>query len=145
MNLSSVNYRSAALAGVAGLILEMLWYRPAVFGDIWAAHIYPDPESLGFRGTAGFFNSGIVIMLFVNLAVAIVVAVFANALNYRGFNGAIMLSLWLGLGVIGVMMLGGYGFVVPSWTVVILDTVSTYLRILIFCLFACLWPKKEAA
>lgn len=145
MNLLSVNYRSVAVAGLLGLATEMLWYAPAVFGTIWAGHIYPDPESVGFRTTAGFFNSGIVIMLFLNLALATVVAVFAKALNYRGFNGAVVLSLWLGLGVIGVMMLGGYGFVVPSWTVVALDTGYDYLRILIFCLIVCMWPARKAS
>ena len=145
MDLLSVNYRPVAIAGVLGLATEMLWYTPAVFGTIWAGHVYPDPESLGFRATPGFFNSGIAIMLFLNLALATVVAVFANALNYRGFNGALVLSMWLGLGVIGVMMLGGYGFVVPSWTIVALDFVYHYLRMLMFCLLVCMWPIKKAS
>lgn len=137
MNLSSVNYWSALVAALVSFGFGFIWYSPILFGEVWMEHMNINIESI---------NLGIVGISFVlYFVIAVVTAVFANALGCRGVGGAIVLSLWLGIGILAVNMLGGYLFLSVPWQAGLVDLAYVYLRTLIFCLFACLWVKKDTA
>ncbi len=140
MKLSSVNYVSALVAAVVGFVFGFIWYSPFLFGDVWMQGMNLNPESFATDGFVIAMGASLVL----NLIVAVVTAVFANALGCRGLGGAVSLSLWLGGGIIIANMIGGYIFVPFGWQVAAIDIVYVFLRTVIFCLFACLWTKKTA-
>ena len=140
MNLSSVNYWSALVAALVGFVFGFIWYSPILFGEIWVEQMNLNPESMNMGVLAYSFG----ISLVLSFVIAVITAVFANTLGCRGLGGAFALSLWLGVGILVANMLGGYLFLPFSWQVGAIDIVYVYLRMLIFCLFACLWVKKGA-
>lgn len=141
MNLSSVNYWSALAAAIVSYVISFFWYSPILFGDIWLAY-----RDLGAGPSIGVYLPipfALDIALF--FVVAVITACFANALGYRGLGGAFVLSLWLGGGILATSMVAGYLFLALPWQVGAIDLALVYLRMFVFCLFACLWVKKDTA
>ena len=132
MKLSSINYWSVLAAAITTYALGLVWTNPLLFGAVREVFLPPIPN----------FSILLITWPIACILLSAVVAVFANALGYRGIGGAIALSLWLGVGIVFLHLVNNYWFLPYGTNAVLSDLLYLYLRILIPCFFACLWPGK---
>ena len=132
MKLSSINYWSVLAAAVTAYALGFVWTNPLLFGAVREVTMPLIP------------NFALVMILWpiACLLLAVVSAVFANALGYRGLSGAIALTLWLGGGIVFLNIALNYWFLPYGANATLSDLLYLFLRVLIPCFYACLWPGK---
>lgn len=92
------------VAGVANVVLGMIWYNPKVFGGYWAAHCGTSPEQME-KGKKKMWLSAILAFLAAMVA-AYVMNHFGVAWGVFDWIGAIELAFWCWLGFVAPPMLG---------------------------------------
>lgn len=91
-------------AGVANVILGMIWYNPKVFGGTWMQMIHMTPE-MAERGKRLMPVMAFVAFLS-SMLIAYVMTYFAYAWGVFDWIGAIELGFWCWLGFTAPAMLG---------------------------------------
>ena len=133
----NIYYRSVIVATLVAWLFGALWYSPLLFWDVWASSpIVRNPQDIDP------VYLGPLVSLGIGFITAYSVHGIASFCGLRGLAHGIALSLWLGLGIIVLNMLGGYMFMLVSWEMAIADAGFMYIRFLIYCIFATLWCKK---
>jgi len=99
-----VNYVAVLVAGIANLILGMVWYAPRVFGAAWMRMSNITPE-MAERG-----KKKMPLMAFVafvaGVIVAYVLSFFAIAWGVFDVIGALDVAFWTWLGFMAPVLLG---------------------------------------
>lgn len=99
-----VTFLPILIAGIANVILGMVWYNPRVFGGAWMAGMHMTPE-MAEKG-----KKRMPLMAFIAFLAAMVVA---YVMNYFGIAwgvfdwiGAVELGFWCWVGFVAPTMLG---------------------------------------
>ena len=133
MYLSRVNYLSVIVAAIAGFALGFVWFSEPIFGGIAM-------EALGLAEPDGT-PSKYAVEFGKQFLVALAVAVIAAGLRLRTAVEAFQLSVLVGVALVAVVVSQHHWGGLPKVFTAI-DAVFTYLSVLIFSLFACLWGKN---
>ncbi len=138
--LSKIRYLHCLLATVIVFFLGMLIYG-LLFGEVWMRGVGYSAEDL----TEGPVPvSEVLFNVVSSFLIASVIYLLAALLAFRGWRRAFELSLWIGLGLVGASALNGGLFSPHPWEVAAIDLSYLYLKTLVFCIFACVWPKSAA-
>ncbi len=134
MKCSSVNYLSALAATVAAFAFGWVWYHDAVWGAVLtaASGVTPDNADMTSQLVVEF------IKLFVT---SVAVAAIAAGMNLTTAADAFRLSLVIGLGIVGVSIISGLHWAGKPPVVAVIDVGYSYVTILLFSLFGCVWRK----
>ncbi len=99
-----VTFLPILVAGIANVILGMVWYNPRVFGTAWMANIAMTPE-MAEKG-----KKRMPIMALISFLAAMVVAYvmdyFGIAWGVFDWIGAVELGFWCWVGFVAPTMLG---------------------------------------
>ena len=92
-----INYWAVLVTGLVGFFIGMIWYSPAVFGNLWMNWSGLNPnkaKSMKKKSMAGF----LVLALIGSLLMAFVLAHFVQYLTVTSFNDVLRLAflVWLG-------------------------------------------------
>lgn len=134
-----VSYPSVAVATIILWLFGALWYSPLMFGDIWLA----SPATLDSMDELQYPLIYALIPLATTFINALFIAGLAGMCGISGWIEGIILSIWLGIGLLVVSMIGGYVLLNTSVQVAVIDMSYIYIKTLILCLFAALWHKKD--
>jgi hypothetical protein len=99
-----VNYIAVLVAGVANLVLGMIWYAPKIFGGAWMRMSSITPEMVE-RGKKKMPFMALTALV-AGVIMAYVLSFFAIAWGVFDVIGAIELAFWTWLGFIAPVMLG---------------------------------------
>jgi hypothetical protein len=91
-------------AGIANVIIGMLWFHPKLFGARWMREVNSTPEMIE-RGKRTMTRNAVIALLAGMLA-AYVMDFFGVAYGVTDIWGAIQLGFWSWLGFTAVPMLG---------------------------------------
>jgi hypothetical protein len=91
-------------AGIANVIVNMLWFHPKLFGTRWMREVHSTPEMIE-RGKRTMMRNAAIALLAGMLA-AYVMDFFGMAYGVTDIWGAIQLGFWSWLGFTAVPMLG---------------------------------------
>lgn len=99
-----VNYIAVLVAGIASLVLGMIWYAPKVFGGAWMrmSNITPEMVERGKRKMPLMAFTALV----AGVIMAYVLSFFAIAWGVFDVVGAVELSFWTWLGFMAPVLLG---------------------------------------
>lgn len=98
------NFLTILAAGIANIILGMIWYHPKVFGGSWMRMLNSSPEMIE-RGKRDMWKNTI-FALIAGMLAAYVLEYFGNAYGVVDWLGALQLGFWAWLGFTAVPMLG---------------------------------------
>ena len=135
---SQIRYLHCLLAAAIVFFIGMLIYG-VLFGEVWMEGVGYNLEDLAAAPPPIL---GILYNAVSSFLIAALIYVLAAALDFRGWRCALALSLWIGLGLVGASMLQGGLFSPYPWEVTAIDMSYIYLKTLVFCIFACVWPKS---
>jgi hypothetical protein len=91
-------------AGIANVIVGMVWFHPKVFGSRWMREVNSTPEMIE-RGKRTMTRNA-VIALVAGMLAAYVMDFFGMAYGVTDIWGAVQLGFWSWLGFTAVPMLG---------------------------------------
>ena len=123
-----VNYLSILIASVFSFVVGMLWYSPALFGNLWAKLSKVDikksknKSSVGVSMLLGFISTLILASVFQYLIVL---------LKYSGLAAGATLGFWLWLGFLATSLLGGVLWEGKPWGLYILNSVYWLVNLLV--------------
>ncbi|MGI9558382.1 MAG: DUF1761 domain-containing protein [Thermodesulfobacteriota bacterium] len=133
MKISSVNWQSVTVASIAGLGLGTLWYHPSVFGSVF----------MDFMGVAEheYDTRKIAIEFVQQFLTCLAIAIVATSAGMKTVEDAFKLSVVIGLGVCGSIVLSQHTWAELPPLLTAVDIGHDYVNALVFSLFACLWRK----
>ena len=123
-----VNYLSILIASVFSFVVGMLWYSPALFGNLWAKLSKVDikksknKSSVGVSMLLGFISTLILASVFQYLIVL---------LKYSGLAAGATLGFWLWLGFLATSLLGGVLWEGKPWGLYILNSAHWLVNLLV--------------
>ena len=123
-----VNYLSILIASVFSFVVGMLWYSPALFGNLWTKLSKVDikksknKSSVGVSMLLGFISTLILASVFQYLIVL---------LKYSGLAAGATLGFWLWLGFLATSLLGGVLWEGKPWGLYILNSVYWLVNLLV--------------
>lgn len=123
-----VNYLSILIASVFSFVVGMLWYSPALFGNLWAKLSKVDikkPKNKSSVGTSmllGFISTLILASVFQYLVVL---------LKYSGLAAGATLGFWLWLGFLATSLLGAVLWEEKPWGLYILNSAYWLVNLLV--------------
>ena len=134
----NIYWRSVIVAAILAWLFGGAWYHPDVFGAAWAeSPIVRSPE-----------ETGLIVFIIVTVAISLIPAYVINGIagfmGLHGFREGFVLSLWIGVGLLIVNMVGGLMFMKVSPEMMAIDAGYVYCKMIIYCLFATMWYKKPS-
>ncbi len=135
MKLSSVNYLSALAAAVAAFAFGAFWYHDAIWGTVMMEAMNMPPDS------ADEMTSKLAVEFAKLCVMSVAVSWLAAGLQLKTPGDAFTLSVVTGIAIVGATIVSqhDWGDVPPVVTAI--DVGYSYITVLIFSLFGCLWGK----
>ncbi|NGX58445.1 MAG: hypothetical protein K940chlam3_01352 [Chlamydiae bacterium] len=106
---ANLNYIAIIIAAVARIIIGMVWYSPAVFGNMWLNLAHRDPTDLknvNMKVVWGFINSFVVALILAGFIAVTSELSWLTGGEMSWWYGACV-GFWAWLGFAATTMMGG--------------------------------------
>lgn len=137
--IENMNLMAILAAAIAGMVIGMIWYSPAVLGNAWIKALDKTRDQLGPPAPAMI---GSMISTLVTAFALEFLVIVAGADNFLAGAG---LGLVIGLGVVAMTMLSDSLFSGWSWPLYFIQTGYRILAIIVMGAICGAWPNPSGA
>lgn len=130
---TNVNLIAVLIAAALYMIVGMLWYSQAVFGNIWMTLIGKTSEELKNN------SKGYIVSTFSAIIASFVLACIIKSVNANNFLLGIQVGVFVSLGFVATSALTNYTFAGKSLKLYLIDYGYHIVSIIIMSAFLGIW------
>jgi len=131
--LQGINWLAVLVAGVAGYLLGVIWYTPAVFGKRWVAALGKNPEDLGSPAVP------LIVSAVTTALTCLCLALLLRGLGIESLAAGVVCGIVIGCGIVFTSMLSDYLFQSKSMTLLWIQGGYRMLYIVLICAIIGAW------